>query len=343
MKEIKKGIEPKWTRTAPGAGMNRAVLTAWLFVLWLGGSLFLLSGCQSEGAKANPGDQVTDGLDEPTRNPLVEKLQGQLAYFIPDTMTVREDYRVGMQISGDTSRTALEEMIASYPVFSENEEEVQSERIRIGSVMRAVLVDPSPAADKKFAITPFGESDRRRIDLRSGEPALWEWVVTPLRKGDHKLYFSIEVIVEGETGQTPKVVPVKEADIQVVVEPGFFQEYAGLIGAALISLVGGVLVLSWLRRRQEAQMIEQLPLEEVRTLIGDGRLLEAMDKLEAAFQIKQGKAYRQVILLKARLENHEEKSRKGILDNDEITRERNQITDDLLALLEKYRRMYRRD
>lgn len=338
MKKIKKGIEPKWVLTAPGAGLGRAILTAWFFALWLGGSLFILSGCESEGAKTNTGNPVTDGLDEPTRNPLVEKLKGQLAYFIPDTMTVRQDYRVGMQISSDTSRAVLEEMIASYPVFSDNEQDVQSERIRIGPVMRAVLVDPSPAADKKFAITPFGESDRRRLDLRGGEPALWEWVVTPLRKGDHKLYFSIEVIVEGEGGQTPKVIPVKEADIQVVVEPGFFQQYAGVIGSVLIALLGGGLVLFWRRRRQEAQMVEQLPLEEVRTLIGDGRLSEAMDKLEAAFQIKQGKTYRQVILLNARLENHEEKSRKGILDNDEITRERNRITDDLLALLEKYRR-----
>jgi hypothetical protein len=338
MKEIKKGIESKWAPAAPGAGIVRVVLTACFFALWLGGSLFVLSGCQSEGAKPNPGDAVTDGLDEPTRNPLVEKLQGQLAYFIPDTMTVRQDYRVGMQIAGDTSRAVLEEMIASYPVFSDNEQDVQSEQIRIGPVMRAVLVDPSPEGDKKFAITPFGESDRRRIDLRGGEPALWEWVVTPLQKGDHKLYFSIEVIVEGEGGQTPKVIPVKEADIQVVVEPGFFQEYAGLIGAVLISLLGGGLVLFWLRRRQEAQMIQQLPLAEVRTLVGDGRLPEAVDLLESSFQIKMGKPYRQVMLLKARLENHEEKSRKGILDNDEITRERNRITDDLLALLDGYGR-----
>lgn len=333
MKEIKKGLDQQWPSVAPDGSGGITFLATCFLALWLGGSLLFLPGCTTDVATPNAGEKVTDSRDEPARNPLVEKLEGQLAYFIPDTMTVLQDYRVGMQISSDTSWTALEEMIASYPVFSENRAEVQSEQIRIGGLMRAVLVDTSPDTDKKFAITPFGETDKRRIDLRSGEPALWEWVVTPLQKGDHKLYFSIEIIVEGAAGQTPKVIPVKEADVQVVVEPGFFQQYAWAILLGLVAVAGGSLAIFRRRRKQDEEQIQQLPLDNIRSLIGDGRLLEAMDKLEAAFQNKQGKTYREVMLLKARLESHEEKSRKGILDNDEITRERNRITDDLLALL----------
>jgi rare lipoprotein A len=276
-------------------------------------------------------------LSKERQGGIVEQLRGRLAYLIPDTMLVNSEYRVGMEISADTTAANLREMIRSYSLFSENEEKVQAELIRIGRAMRAVLTDPSPAGNRKFNIVSFGASDKRNVQLTSREPSLWEWVVTPLRKGDHKLYFSIEIVVEDEGGEVSEVIPVKEAEVLVVVEPNFLQRYAWLLLSIGAILAAVLLFILRRGRKQEKEAIQQLPFDSIRERIGAGRLIEAVDTLHDAFEAKEGKAYREVVLLKTRLESCEEKARKGILSNDEVTRERNKITDDLLALLENIR------
>jgi hypothetical protein len=289
------------------------------------------------GQYADQARQRIVTLSEERQGGIVDQLQGRLAYLIPDTMLAGREYRVGMEISGDTTAANLREMVRSYSLFSENEEKVQAELIRIGRTMRAVLTDPSPADNRKFNIVSFGASDKRNIQLTNSEPALWEWVVTPLRKGDHKLYFSIEIVVEDEGGEVSEVIPVKEAEVRVVVEPNFLRRYGWLL-LLIGAILAAVLLFIFRRgRKQEKEVIQQLPFDSIRERIGAGRLIEAVDTLHDAFEVKEGKAYREVVLLKTRLESCEEKARKGILSNDEVTRERNKITDDLLALLENIR------
>lgn len=289
------------------------------------------------GQYADQARQRIATLSKEQQGGIVEQLQGRLAYLIPDTMLAGREYRVGMEISGDTTAANLREMVRSYSLFSENEEKVQAELIRIGRTMRAVLTDPSPADNRKFNIVSFGASDKRNIQLTDSEPALWEWVVTPLRKGDHKLYFSIEIIVENEGGEVSEVIPVKEAEVRVVVEPNFLRRYAWLL-LSIGAILAAVLLFIFRRgRKREKEAIQQLPFDSIRERIGAGRLIEAVDTLHDAFEVKEGKTYREVVLLKTRLESCEEKARKGILSNDEVTRERNKITDDLLALLENIR------
>ncbi|MEN0004071.1 MAG: hypothetical protein AAF798_08005 [Bacteroidota bacterium] len=289
------------------------------------------NGKYSEAARRQLAESDYEGM--------LESITGKLLYYIPDTMLIREVYKVGMAISGDTTQATQNEIIRDYQLFGENRPKVRAEIIQIGEVMRANLTDPRPDDDKAFAVQAIGEDNRRSVNLLGGIPDIWEWSVTPLKAGQYKLFFTIEIILEKGEEKIPEVIPVKDAEILVVIEPTFFQQYGLPIGGGILGLLGFLLFLIFRKRKKQQQALQlTLPTKELFTHIRENETAEALDLLAKALAGQHADYESEVLLLQSRFEQNEEDARKGIVSNAERTLERNRINNSLLELIQKIRK-----
>jgi hypothetical protein len=89
------------------------------------------------------------------------------------------------------------------------------------------------------------------------------------------------------------------------------------------------------KKKQKEQLQLQLPYQQIMSLIGEGELKDAFEKLETALDGVSGKYHQQVILFKSRLAENEENINLGVVDTKDATLEQTRITKGVLALMGK--------
>jgi hypothetical protein len=110
---------------------------------------------------------------------------GSTSYSIPTEMSVRNNYHVYLKISH--SMVLITETMPDKSVISS--------KIPVSESMEVRLVDDSPEDNKSFQIT----KDNSEIQLIENDTSFteWNWTVTPIRSGDHKLSVVISTIKNG--------------------------------------------------------------------------------------------------------------------------------------------------
>jgi hypothetical protein len=265
--------------------------------------------------------------------------KGLMSILIPDTMELNIPEVVTVMISGDTSLTARErvvdEFIDQQDLPPEDIPKVRDELIKITEIMRAELRDPSPPNNRNFFIDPPGQREQK-VDLYGEDPTIWNWTVTPLKKGEHQLNVIVYIIFD----QNGKEVPKEELQIfkiDIIVKQTFLEKnWAWLLGGGLAIL--GLLLWLFLfvkKKKQKEQLQLQLPYQQIMSLIGEGELKDALEKLETALDGVSGKYHQQVILFKSRLAENEENINLGVVDTKDATLEQTRITKGVLALMGK--------
>jgi LPXTG-motif cell wall-anchored protein len=265
--------------------------------------------------------------------------RGLMSILIPDTMELNIPEVVTVMISGDTSLAARErvvdEFIDQQDLPPEDIPKVRDELIKITEIMRAELRDPSPPNNRNFFIDPPGQREQK-VDLYGEDPTIWNWTVTPLKKGEHQLNVIVYIIFD----QNGKEVPKEELQIfkiDIIVKQTFLEKnWAWLLGGGLAIL--GLLLWLFLFRKKEKQKERlqlQLPHQQIMGLIGEGELKDALEKLETALDGVSDKYHQQVILFKSRLAENEENINQGVVDTKDATLEQTRITKGVLALMGK--------
>lgn len=125
---------------------------------------------------------------------------GDINYIMEDTMIVGKPTIVNMTISENVKRDTIIEKVSTF-----TEENLVTNTIRISPVMRAKLIDPTDMNFTIISITPQEQL------IENNEFTKWEWSVTPLNKGNHKLKLTVDIIY----GDVSKNVEVYEDFIYV--------------------------------------------------------------------------------------------------------------------------------
>ncbi len=266
--------------------------------------------------------------------------KGLMSILVPDTMELNVPDVVSVMVSSDTSRKArervIDEFIDQQDLPPEDIPEVRNELIKITDIMRAELRDPSPADDRNFFIDPPGEREQK-VDLYNGDPTVWNWTVTPLKKGNKQLNVVVSIIFDKNGREVPKVEE-QIFKVYITVQPGFWEKnwWWMALGAGLLFLL---LLLLFYRRKQKQQELLQLrlPYQEVTRLVGEGEQEDALEILENALNGVSDKYYQQVVLLKSRIAENEENLMAGVVETKEATLVRNQVSKSILNLLSKLR------
>lgn len=265
--------------------------------------------------------------------------KGLMSILVPDTMALNVPEVVTVVVSSDTSLSAREKVIDEYIDLQDlppsDIPEVRSELIKITEIMRAELRDPSPPGDRKFFIDPSGEREQK-VDLYGGgDPTVWNWTATPLQKGKWPLKVIVSIIFDQKGKEVPKVEE-QIFQVEIVVEPGFFEKNAYWIGGGSALLLLLVFLFLYRRRRRKQEVIRlSLPYQKIIDLIGEGEIEEALEILQNSLKDVSDKHYQQVILLKSRLAENEEKYQAGVIETKESTLQQNRITQSVLSLMSK--------
>lgn len=120
---------------------------------------------------------------------------GDISYLIKDTMIVGETHIINLTISKNVHIIKIIEEVETFTT----PENIKTDKIRIERKMQAKLIDP---IKDNFIISSI-TSEVQIIEDK--EITLWEWNVTPLKKGSHKLILSIDILLDGDVGKTIKV------------------------------------------------------------------------------------------------------------------------------------------
>ncbi len=269
--------------------------------------------------------------------------KGLMSILVPDTMELDVPEVVSVMISSDTSRKARERVIDEFidlqDLPPEDIPEVRNELIKITDIMRAELRDPSPTEDPNFFIDPPGEREQK-VDLYNGDPTVWNWTVTPLKKGNKQLNVVVSIIFDKNGREVPKVEE-QIFKVYITVQPGFWEKNWWWV--ALVGILGLVLLLLFFyRRKQKQQELLQLrlPYQEVTRLVGEGEQEQALQILESALDGVSDKYHQQVVLLKSRIAENEENLMAGVVETKEATLVRNQVSQSILNLLSKLRKEF---
>lgn len=115
----------------------------------------------------------------------VKSFYGDIYYVVLDTMTVGEINKVNVTISDSISKDVLINEIETF-----DEENLTGEIVRISPTMSCELIDPSGGLFKIIPIT-----NKIQI-IEKNSYTKWEWNIIPLKKGNHKLVMSVDIIFE---------------------------------------------------------------------------------------------------------------------------------------------------
>lgn len=286
-----------------------------------------------------PESKFIDQAQKNLQDSYTKIAKGLMSILIPDTMELNVPEVVTVMISGDTSLAARERVIDE---FIDQQElppadipAVRDELIKITEIMRAELRDPSPPTNPNFFIDPPGEREQK-VDLYGDDPTIWNWTVTPLQKGNHRLNVVVSIIFDQNGKEVPKVEE-QIFKIEIVVEQSFLEKNWGWMVPSGLVLLGGLLWLFLFRKKQkQKELIKlQLPYQEIMGLIGAGELKDALEKLETSLNGVSDKYHQQVILFKSRYAENEENINLGVVDTKDATLEQTRITKGVLALMGK--------
>lgn len=111
---------------------------------------------------------------------------GDINYVVNDTMVVGEISIVNMTISKSVNKEILINDINTF-----NENNLFTEVIRISPIMSARLIDPKNG--ENFIIVSITPEEQL---IESDDYTKWQWQVTPLNKGNHKLTLTVDIIYE---------------------------------------------------------------------------------------------------------------------------------------------------
>jgi len=114
-----------------------------------------------------------------------DKIYGDINYVVEDTMIVMKPTTVNVTVSNGVS---VNNIISEVNTFTEGN--VITEIIRIAPVMHIALIGDN------FIITPI--TDETQF-LEDGDYTIWQWDVTPLLKGTHKLTLTVDITLENHS------------------------------------------------------------------------------------------------------------------------------------------------
>ena len=285
---------------------------------------------------------LSKNLDEQVLQSTEEELIGRMIFHLADTMTVGQDYKVRLEISSDTSAHFIEKLIASVEKYSDQPEDFSTEIIQIGKTMQAHLEEIAPEGEKNFYIKLFGESAEREVELYSAASTIWEWVVRPLKKGYHPLYFTIEIITKKDGVEKPKVLPVYDSKITILSQ-SFFQTYKiQIISGGIIALLIAVILILVFRKKKVKEKQDDLeaivksnPLEGATKLVENDKIKRALEVLDQFLKNRDAEILQEIILLKSRLANVDNNFNKATISKEAASNERNNIKLAVLDIIER--------
>lgn len=167
--------------------LTYSILSVILFLLFSAYSLFLIPKGSSENIPKDNLEQL---------------VKGKIAYDIPDTMRLEQDYRAIVSITQAQSDSILLEGL--------NSTDFEIERITISSRVKASLVDPT---NINFDINPLS-SEEQLVDDSTN--TTWRWNIRPRKSGNNVLMLKVSIKVKNRIGETPK-------DILVFDKPFFVE------------------------------------------------------------------------------------------------------------------------
>ncbi len=293
--------------------------------------------------KKYPDSEFVPMASERLKETQGEIVRGLLHYLIPDTMEVDLSSSASVVISADTTETvreaAVEELADYYDVPRSELPRIREEVIKITDVMRAQLVDPSPTTDRNFFISPE-EAQEQKVDLEHKEPTVWNWSVTPLKKGRHPLIVRVFILFDENGKEVPRIEE-QRFNVNVVVQPSAFQRNLPTFlggGLGLLAILG---LWWWRRRNQQKEQVQlELSYSEITDMVGQGELGSALLLLQQTLRGKSDRYYREVVQYQARLNRNEEQLRTGVIDNREANLEQNKIRFAVLKMLEKVKKAF---
>lgn len=160
-----------------------------------------------------------------------------IAFNTPQQMNINETAVIQLLLDLQQSMEELQARI-------EAEGERQGARIKVSPNMQAVL----QASVKDFHIAPISPE---RQAISASQPTQWQWEVTPLRIGHHRLHLALYAVIEREGRESPRAIKTFERFIDVEITWGqrasrFIKGNWQWLWAALVVPVAGW----WWRRRR---------------------------------------------------------------------------------------------
>lgn len=135
------------------------------------------------------------------------KLDGMIAYSVPEKMQVGKNYIVKVRITKDTVKQTL--IIGDHEIPI-NDPSVKSiitiESVRIAPIMSSALISPNNSFEIKALSTEFQ-------DIEDQGYTEWSWNVNPVKSGENvlKLIVKVRIVKDGE--ETFKDIVVFEKNI----------------------------------------------------------------------------------------------------------------------------------
>ena len=123
-------------------------------------------------------------------------VMGKIAYDIPDTMKLEQDYRAVVSITQAQNDSVLLDGL--------NSSDFEIKQITISSRVKASLIDPTKI---NFDINPLS-TEEQLVDDSSN--TTWRWNIKPKISGRYILLLKVSIKIKNRLGETPKDILVFE-------------------------------------------------------------------------------------------------------------------------------------
>ena len=123
-------------------------------------------------------------------------VMGKIAYDIPDTMKLEQDYRAVVSITQAQNDSVLLDGL--------NSSDFEIKQITISSRVKASLIDPTKI---NFDINPLS-TEEQLVDDSSN--TTWRWNIKPKISGKNILLLKVSIKIKNRLGETPKDILVFE-------------------------------------------------------------------------------------------------------------------------------------
>ena len=137
----------------------------------------------------------------PKPDKLDELVKGKIAYEVPDTMNMGENYKATVIITKAMNDSVL------FQDFDTSD--FQREEIKVSSLVKVLLIDPT---EESFNITALNTAEQLVDDSTN---TVWKWNITPKRGGDNELVLRVTAKILNQLGENYKDVKVFEKTIKV--------------------------------------------------------------------------------------------------------------------------------
>lgn len=115
--------------------------------------------------------------------------EGNITYYIPDSMITNKTYRIYMVLSAPQKKLKLIIMNQKNPYETIDSNKIVIDKVKLGNTMNATLLDPT----KSFNITPIGD-ETKVLDTAKSEK--WLWDIVPLKEGSFPLILKVEIVTD---------------------------------------------------------------------------------------------------------------------------------------------------